>query len=734
MDTPAAIRRRRRRRVPDDRRKRAPRACDRCKARKSKCIEVASGICRRCQQNSLSCRFEREKSPVESPSASAQHQPLPQPLEVAIVDNVPESSPHNAAQTSPEGNYSIDSHPTERFMWPRFLSRLRETFSLDSNPVQGEVAMAAMQGQVMRTPLLQPDELRRLRRAVDAFPPRSVADFLLSVCIDHGTDAFFYFNQAQFLAEIDQFYNDPSSRLRSDCSFVCLAHAAFALGSQWTTLTKPEGSAATLAPGDSDPGRIFYNQARSLIPDVIDLPSLRSVQAPFVMGVYLLPASAIGSSYVYLGLALRKALALDLHLNADELNIGEEEKEIRRRIWWSIYSLERSSTVKLNRPRSINTNIITVSLPQIYPPLDDVQIFNNIEHQIADARLMMILDRVAEPSEWATEASVPNVSEQELKEWKRTLPPSLKLQNIHPQSSYYRSTFHLYSNYYFTWIAMGKVSLVTLVRARLRYQFGREAQPPQVGDHVESLSRSCIKAAKKMLQLFEELRRTGNLTRFSFTDFQGCSIATIVLLLASILDQDLDFVRHINVGLDCLRKMAEGNTAAKMGVSFVEALQSIANEAVEKLQRTQPRGATGSVEAAPVTGGQPPLASNYNGWVEWLSKQYARDAADTNGDSPPTSSGLGLPDHGVPTIPGGEAWPQPQSSVTPFTTWDGAAALQQLSVPAFAGGPLNQTSEAAPYLSSGFDSDFLSILYNDDQTFLMGLTGLDVLGFSELQE
>jgi hypothetical protein len=59
------------------------------------------------------------------------------------------------------------------------------------------------------------------------------------------------------------------------------------------------------------------------------------------MGVYLMPASAIGSSYVYLGLALRKALALDLHLNSDEMNIAEEENEIRRRIWWSIYSLER---------------------------------------------------------------------------------------------------------------------------------------------------------------------------------------------------------------------------------------------------------------------------------------------------------------------------------------------------------------------------------------------------------
>lgn len=176
---------------------------------------------------------------------------------------------------------------------------------------------------------------------MEAFPPRAVADFLLSVCIDHGFDSFFYFNQADFIAEIDQFYTDKSSPLRSDCSFVCLAHAVFALGSQWTTLAKPEGSKSSLLPDHGDPGRIFYNQARSLMPDVMDLPCLRAVQAPFVMGVYLLPASAIGSSYVYLGLALRKALAMDLHLNSEEPNLSEEENEMRRRLWWAIYSLER---------------------------------------------------------------------------------------------------------------------------------------------------------------------------------------------------------------------------------------------------------------------------------------------------------------------------------------------------------------------------------------------------------
>lgn len=188
---------------------------------------------------------------------------------------------------------------------------------------------------------LHPLELARLQEVIDAFPPRPVADFLFSVFTKHATDTFFYFDQAQFLTELDRFYSDSNSSLRFDAAFVCLAMATFALASQWTPMEEPESTGAGERRSNADLGRVFYCHARTLIPDIIDRPCLRSIQAPFVLGVYLLPASAVGSSYVYMGLALRKALASDLHLRSDDQGIDDREREIRRRLWWSIYSLER---------------------------------------------------------------------------------------------------------------------------------------------------------------------------------------------------------------------------------------------------------------------------------------------------------------------------------------------------------------------------------------------------------
>lgn len=178
----------------------------------------------------------------------------------------------------------------------------------------------------------------RLTNVVDSFPPWPVAQFLVHICIKHGADVFFYFDQTQISNELDQFYNDTSSPLRSDPSFVCLLLAIFALGSQWTFLER-RGNPPSVPEGD--PGRMFFQQASSLIPDILEDDSIRSIQACFILSVYLMPMNAVGTSYLYMSMALKKALSLGLHQNPDDL-LEERERETRRRLWWSIYSLERS--------------------------------------------------------------------------------------------------------------------------------------------------------------------------------------------------------------------------------------------------------------------------------------------------------------------------------------------------------------------------------------------------------
>ncbi|OGE52916.1 hypothetical protein PENARI_c009G07944 [Penicillium arizonense] len=473
--------------------------------------------------------------------------------------------------------------------------------------------------------------------------------------------------------------------------------AAFALGSQWAPLERPHGSAISLHRDNDDLGRVFYNHGKSLIPDIIDRPCLRSIQAPFLLGVYLMPASAIGSSYVYMGLALRKALAFDLHIDQDDQVINDREREVRRRLWWSIYSLERCTTVKLNRPRSVG-----------------IDKYDNVQFQMAYTRLIRILDQIAEPGgslNETTEQSRAESWESDLRQWKKSLPPDFKIDTMHPKDSRYRTIFHLYLNYYYAWITIGKVALVTVARTSPRSHLQPWSKPSEASDLIVRQSRSCAKAARKLLLLFENLTSTGNITRFSFTDFQGCSIATIVTLVAGIMERDSGYEARVTFGLDCLRKMATGNITAKMGVKFVEAVQSITNEAAAKIHRASSIH-TESTEDAQSSAS----ASEYHQWAAWHAEMEPSQTEE----------------QGVIPYRGIEVEPNVPYSNTPLLQ------LGQSNVPNTSGWKtpndqnFSETSLLPQDLAHGStmawgiqstDDDHLSALQNDDPAFLMGLTG-----------
>ncbi|KAH8898285.1 hypothetical protein GQ53DRAFT_759539 [Thozetella sp. PMI_491] len=720
-------RRRQRRRVADEDRKRAPRACERCKRRKNRCIETPSGVCQRCHEGAHTCTFAPEKSILDS---GDEDDDIGSPSQLPQGGTPRSSRADQTPQSIRQDAFAIDGvmAPSESFMWSSFLSRLRDAFCLDPGVAPDERAVRPHVSQsAASTPASpSPAEMVRLQRAVASFPPRDIAKFLVAVSIQHGTDSFFYVDQAQFIAELDHVYDDPTSRLRYDAGFVCLALAVFALGSQWTSLVKPDDRASVFLPDNKDPGRMFYKQARAIVGDIVDSTSFRSVQAAFVLGVYLMPANAIGASYVYIGLALRKALALDLHQNTADPNIGERETEIRRRLWWAIYSLERTLTIKLNRPASVSQEIITNLLPQPLDSIDSTQAFPNVQCQIANARLVLILDRLSEPRTW-TDLQIASY-EAELKGWKASVPPSLRLDNVHPQSSNYRAAVHLYLNYHFAWIAMGKVSVVTVVRAHLHSAFNPSEAVPRLDATVEKLSRSCIKSAKKVLQLFEGLKHTGNLTRFSFTDFQGCSLATTILLVAGIIEEDGDCSTRAAFGLDCLRLMTGGNNTAVVGIRFVEALQSIAQEAATRLKAVRPgRRASGIPSSAHEAG-------EFTRWAQWLNTAAAMES-DVR--SPPKQ----------PAVPEAAVVTQtPQSVRSTFVAtscvttelvsepseWERAAALQleqmaASSYPILEPAPRPSIDSMTQHDSLLLGPDFHSSIYADDHAYLMGLTGLDVL-------
>ncbi|KAK3669766.1 hypothetical protein LTR78_010339 [Recurvomyces mirabilis] len=722
--------RRRGRRIADKDRKRALRACDRCKKRKHKCIETPDGLCQRCQTGGYHCSL------VDGETASITAILSQHADSSGLMRLDPELDDHSGKTPVAMRQQQVDAVAADITLTTSdssglagFLARLREAFCLEPQSVP-EVGAARHQ-RYQSAPSNSPGERARAHAAFSKFPPLSISLFLVAVCVEHGTDCFFYFNQSRFTADLDDLYENPASRLRNDASFICLALAVFALGSQWTSLAKPSDGVSSPPLQTGDPGRVFYDQARLLMGDIIDSASLASVQAAFVLGVYLMPASAISAAYVYMGLALRKSMALDFHREVSDPTLGDADREVRRRLWWSVYSLERTLTVKLSRPQSVDGSQISVALPEACDYIDSSQKFNNLLLQIANAQLIEVLDDLSNHPPLDIEQRL--AFEARLKEWKKSLPTALRRDKIHAKSSYYRATTHIYLNYYFAWIAMGKISVVTVARAHLDSALRPGQSPVVVDPDVAALAQSCIKPARKMLRLFDDLHNTGNLTRFSFTDFQGCSIATIVLLVAGLIPGEYDCQLVAAVGLDYLKLMAGKNATAQKGVHFVEAVRAIVAEATTKIRNNRTRSNEKSTPNVPPFDG-----SDYHQWAQWLTTASHSDTErNTHAaqpemfqDGPRSSQNAGQGHISVPPTP-----PSVSGVTFPDATCNSLATKQAVSYEE----TLPQTSIGAA-LADQCDSilrsnatipyDFPSI-FEDDHEYLMGLTGLGVLDFAE---
>ncbi|KAI7612511.1 hypothetical protein KC343_g11186 [Hortaea werneckii] len=327
------------------------------------------------------------QSPQATPSASGPHWP-----EIQNRPNNRSASPMRPQIETLANDIALT--PSEYPGWASFLAKLQDTFCVQLPRASSYLVQNTPQSESSST--TSEAQRVRLKAALSRFPPWRVAQFLVNVCIEHGTDCFFYFDQPRFMADLFEFYHQQDSQYSEDANFVCLALAVFALGSQWTSLSKPPDCASVSTPEDQDPGRLLYDAAQALVGDVIESSSLTSVQAIFVLSVYLLPASAFGAAFVYMGVALRKAMALELHREASYPTVSEVDRESRRRLWWAIYFLERTLTIKLNKPPSVDIMHISAKIPDQCESLDHNQRFDNLPLQRANAQLIAILDQMSD--------------------------------------------------------------------------------------------------------------------------------------------------------------------------------------------------------------------------------------------------------------------------------------------------------------------------------------------------
>ena len=163
---------------------------------------------------------------------------------------------------------------------------------------------------------------------------------------DFAQTNYFYVDEQLLRHKIDLFYSQTTPLGSEDAAWLCTLLVLLAVGSQFAHLNSRTTQETNSVSASHDPvlndhvSLNLYRAATKLIPNVIFLATIESVQAFLLLGMFTLPIDAVSLSFTFFGIAVRMAVQNDMHrLHVDHLDT--RTAEVRNRIWWTAFTLER---------------------------------------------------------------------------------------------------------------------------------------------------------------------------------------------------------------------------------------------------------------------------------------------------------------------------------------------------------------------------------------------------------
>ncbi|KAL7763896.1 hypothetical protein ACKLNR_007254 [Fusarium oxysporum f. sp. zingiberi] len=527
-----------------------------------------------------------------------------------------------------------------------------------------------------------------LSEAISSFPPANISNFLVTVFFKFAESYLFFIEESWVFEKLGLLYKSPQglSQAGSEVT-VSILLTVLAIGTQYAHLEHANGSENTSTSGllEEEIGAMFYQQAIRLLPEIIEISSLESVQACLLFGYYSLPIDASGLGFIYVNLATRLGIQNGMHRKCSNSAFNASVIETRNRVWWTTYVLERKISIFHGRPISVSRSNIDASLPIHQDSLQSDDWRKRASYTRVSVQLMYFLEdmyheinilRNCRKREIVTIVSRLVAKKDGLTTWWQSLPPDAIDANEQPTMTQSRSAMHLRLDYCLVRMFVGRPFL-------LKKETKDSATSPSVPENSpgtnersasklvssrEELISDCIKAATEALDICQQLRSSGmGLARASYSEYSACRASLLVLIAYSIRNLSDQFRKSLCEGLDMIREMSAAGESARSEISLIESLE----RALARLHAGARPNDVGSHNQAYSD-------SAYEAFRSWGANLAGKNALDATTPAVPNASG------GQAEIDSVSGWPvdfQALYSMDFFSAYDPTAdPLLQLPV------------------------------------------------------
>ncbi|KAJ5498928.1 hypothetical protein N7453_007979 [Penicillium expansum] len=416
-------------------------------------------------------------------------------------------------------------------------------------------------------------------------PPKHIAEFLTTAFLKFSQTNYFYFHEATFREKLDFYYATEHPLSINDAGWICTILMTFAIGTQFAhmqTKSIPGSSASTTETSPDDQiGLELYRFSCRLIPDLITVASVETVQAFLLLGVYTLPIDTAGLAYIYYGLAIKMAIQNGMHRKLFEGNVAPNMVEVRNRLWWSAYSLESRIGILHGRPVSVSPIEIDTPMPVDLPALRPTDQFTNLPNFTATIVLTNYLAKAAEAMRSLRRCQRARkkrylrqlaTTRDRLSSWWEGLPTETHCRHLAPAGAYFRCNVHLEIYYRTTLIYMGRPFIISQATSG-SFNLDSDSTVHEVPDIVNTLRQDSLHAALRVIELCQLLQDSVGLARVSYTEFNGCRVALLALIAHSINEPTTRISSVLTQGMGLIRQICPGLESARSEVAVIEALE-----------------------------------------------------------------------------------------------------------------------------------------------------------------
>ncbi|RHZ63555.1 hypothetical protein CDV55_105418 [Aspergillus turcosus] len=217
-------------------------------------------------------------------------------------------------------------------------------------------------------------------------PPQEVADELLDTYFDMVYPGFPIVGKTVFLHQYRRLYSEAQSKPPN--KWLAIFNLILAIAAQHLSLTCFEETDEW-----HDPSIYFSRGSKLGLADspLIPHPDIQQAQVEGLAAFYLLIIGQVNRAWRISGTATRSAIAMGLHLRSVSKDTLDISKELRCRVWWSIFVLETTLSVMTGRPYSVANQFCTAQLPL---PFDEEQFGDAfVARLLADAHARRALSK-----------------------------------------------------------------------------------------------------------------------------------------------------------------------------------------------------------------------------------------------------------------------------------------------------------------------------------------------------